>query len=180
MSRLFGPIRQLGYVVHDLDRALRYWTQTMGVGPFFVQRHVTFEAYRYRGQPSIPPDLSLAIANSGDLQIELIAQHDERPSPYRDFLDAGREGAQHVSSWLSREEYDAVRQTLHAGGTAIAHEGTIPVVGLRFVYYATDTVPGGLMYEIADVQQPQIYPAMEMVAQAAREWDGRDPIRELM
>jgi hypothetical protein len=179
MSRLFGPIRQLGYVVRDLDRALQYWTQTMGVGPFFVQRHVTFEEYRYRGQPSPPPVISLAIANSGDLQIELIAQHDHRPSPYREFLDAGREGVQHVSSWLTREEYDAVRQTIAASGTAIAHEGTVPVVGLRFVYCATDSVPGGMMYEIADVQQPHIYPAMEMVAQAAREWDGADPIREM-
>lgn len=180
MSRLFGPIRQLGVVVHDLDRALHYWTQTLSVGPFFVQRNVTFEEYRYRGQISPPPVLSLAIANSGDLQIELIAQHDDRPSPYREFLDAGREGAQHVSSWLSRQEYDAVLQTLRASGTAIAHEGTIPVVGLRFAYYATDTVPGGLMYEVTDVQQAHIYPAMEMVAQAAREWDGSDPIRELM
>lgn len=179
MSRLFGSIRQLGYVVRDLDRALRYWTQTMGVGPFFVQRHVTFEAYRYRGQPSSPPVISLAIANSGDLQIELIAQHDGRPSPYRDFLDAGREGAQHVSSWLSPGEYDAVRGTLQGSGAAIAHEGIVPIVGLRFVYCATDTAPGDLMYEIADVRQPHIYPAMEMVARAAREWDGNDPIREM-
>jgi hypothetical protein len=180
MSRLFGPIRQLGYVVRDLDQALRYWTGTLGIGPFFVQRQVTFEEYRYRGQVSAPPVLSLAIANSGDLQIELIAQHDDRPSPYQEFLDAGREGVQHVSSWLTREEYDAVRQTLQASGMAIAHEGTVPMVGLRFAYCATDTVSGGLMYEIADVQQPHIYPAMEMVAQAAREWDGSDPIRELM
>lgn len=38
MSELFGPIGQLGFVVADLGAALRYWTETMRVGPFFVFR----------------------------------------------------------------------------------------------------------------------------------------------
>ena len=36
MSRTFGAIRQIAFIVHDLDAALRYWTETLGVGPFFV------------------------------------------------------------------------------------------------------------------------------------------------
>ena len=178
MSRVFGPIRQMGFVVRDLERAVQYWTQTLGVGPFFVQRHVTSEEYRYRGQPSRSPTLSLALSHSGDVQIELIQQHDDRPSPYRDFLAAGREGLQHVSAWLSPDEYDRAMHRLRTSGASIAHEGSIPGIGMRFAYWATDTEPGGLMYEIAEVMQPHIYPVMEMVAQAAREWDGTDPVRE--
>ena len=34
MSRLFGPIFQLAYVVEDIDSAIVHWTGTVGVGPF--------------------------------------------------------------------------------------------------------------------------------------------------
>ena len=41
MSMKFGPIFHVGYAVPDLDKALAYWTDVMGVGPFFLERHVT-------------------------------------------------------------------------------------------------------------------------------------------
>jgi hypothetical protein len=100
-------VRQLGFVVHDLDRALEYWTKTLGVGPFFTIRNVVPEKWRYRGQPSPASRASVALANSGDLQIEIIQQHDDHPTGWRDFFISGRKGFQHVSSGLTREEYDA-------------------------------------------------------------------------
>ena len=27
MSRLFGPLRQMGFVVRDIDRAMRHWIE---------------------------------------------------------------------------------------------------------------------------------------------------------
>ena len=180
MSRRFGSIRQIAFVVRDLDLTLRYWTETMGVGPFFVLRRMRPEGYRYRGAPSPAPLLSVALGNSGDLQVELIEQHDELPSAYRDFLAAGREGFQHVSSWLTRAEYDATMARALAAGTPIAHEGAMAGGGVRFAYFATDAAaPGGLMYEIADVAEPAVFPLMQMIADAAKGWDGSEPIREL-
>lgn len=179
MSRLFGSIRQVAFVVRDLDLALEYWTQVLGVGPFFALRRLSPESYRYRGKPSPPPCVTIALGNSGDVQIELIQQHDDRPSAYRDFLAAGREGLQHVSSWLSRLEYDATMKRLLAEGVVVAHEGVVPGVDVRFAYFATDTAAGGLMYEIADVMEPHAYPLMKMVAEAAIGWDGRDPVRDI-
>jgi catechol 2,3-dioxygenase-like lactoylglutathione lyase family enzyme len=179
MSRLFGPMRQIAFVVRDLDRALRYWTHTLGVGPFFALRNLSPEQYRYRGQPSPPPVVSIALGNSGDLQVEIIQQHDERPSAYRDFLGSGREGFQHVSAWLTRAEYDATMAAHLRDGATVAHEGVIPGSGVRFAYFATDATPGGLMYEIADVIDSPAYALMQMVADAARAWDGSEPIREL-
>jgi catechol 2,3-dioxygenase-like lactoylglutathione lyase family enzyme len=179
MSRSFGAIRQIAFVVHDLDRALDYWTRTLGVGPFFALRKLSPEQYRYRSQPSPPPVVSIALGNSGDLQVEIIQQHDERPSAYRDFLRAGREGFQHVSAWLTRAQYDATKAASLRNGLTVAHEGVIPGSGVRFAYFATDTVPGGLMYEIADVVGSPADALMRMVADAARGWDGSDPVREL-
>jgi catechol 2,3-dioxygenase-like lactoylglutathione lyase family enzyme len=179
MSRTFGSIRQIAFVVHDVDAALRYWTETLGVGPFFVLRNVAPATFRYRGQPSAPPRLSLALANSGDVQIELIQQHDDRPSAYRDFLASGREGFHHVSSWVTGAEYDTIVARVRAAGTPIAHEGTTRGDSGRFAYFATDSMPGGMFYEVADVLEPGGLALMQMVADAARTWDGTDPVREL-
>ena len=51
MSRLFGEIRQNGYVVHDIEAALRHWTGVLGVGPFFHFERVPIDDFRYRGEP---------------------------------------------------------------------------------------------------------------------------------
>jgi hypothetical protein len=166
-------------VVADLDRALEYWTSTLGVGPFFALRNVVPSEYRYRGKPSPAPLTSIALGNSGDLQVELIAQHDTNPSAYREFLGSGRQGFQHVSSWLTRVEYDEVMASAVRDNVQAIHEGVIPGSAVRFAYFATDDAPGGLVYEIADVMEPHIYPVMEMIAQAARNWDGKDPVREI-
>ncbi|MCC6849847.1 MAG: VOC family protein [Deltaproteobacteria bacterium] len=179
MSRRFGVIRQIAFVVRDLERARAYWSDTLGVGPFFVLRELRPDTFRYRGAPSPPPAVTIALANSGDVQVELIQPLDDRPSAYRDFLASGREGLQHVSSWLTRAEYDAACARLAAAGVSVAHEGAMMGGGVRFAYFATDAAAGGVMYEIADVAEPAVFPMMRMIADAAREWDGSDPVREL-
>jgi len=32
---MFGPLRQIGYVVSDIERAMRHWVDVCGVGPWF-------------------------------------------------------------------------------------------------------------------------------------------------
>jgi len=66
-----------------------------------------------------------------------------------------------------------------SNGVVVAHEGVIPGSGVRFAYFATDSAGGGLLYEIADVMEGPAYALMQMVADAARGWDGTEPIREL-
>ena len=87
MSRFFGGIRQNGYVVTDLDAAIRYWTTAVGVGPFYRLDHVPLDYFTYQGEPSAP-DLNIALANLGDVQIELIQQLNDAPSPWRNFAVA--------------------------------------------------------------------------------------------
>ena len=38
MSMFFGEIRQLGYVVPDIEAAMDYWSRVLGVGPCFYNR----------------------------------------------------------------------------------------------------------------------------------------------
>lgn len=97
MSRFFGEIRQNGYVVRDIEAAMKHWIEVLGVGPFFYLEQAPVENFRYYGEPS-DMAASIALANSGALQIELIQQRNDAPSMYRDFLAAGHEGLQHAAS----------------------------------------------------------------------------------
>ena len=85
MSALFGKVCQNGYVVRDIDAAMRFWIEKLRVGPFFYVPSVKIDWFRYRGMDS-PLEMSVALANSGDLQIELIQQRNNAPSMYLDFL----------------------------------------------------------------------------------------------
>ena len=93
MSRLFGPMRQVGIVVRDIDKAMRHWVEVCGVGPWFYAEQLPMTEFRYKGKP-YDIKVSIALANSGDVQLELIQQRNDVPSLYRDFLSAGHEGMQ--------------------------------------------------------------------------------------
>ena len=98
MSRIFGAVCQNGYVVRDIRAAMDHWVNVMGVGPWYYIDRVKTDYFRHRGQDSAM-EMSVALANSGDLQIELIQQRNDAPSMYKEFLDSGREGLQHMSYW---------------------------------------------------------------------------------
>ena len=64
-----------------------------------VLPHLKQSGSVYRGRPT-EPVASIAFANSGELQIELIEQEDDSPSIYREFLDAGHDGFHHLAWWV--------------------------------------------------------------------------------
>ena len=173
MPAHFGPIRQNGYVVRDMQAALRHWTEVLGVGPFFHFERVPIADFRYRGEPS-PLEVSIALANWGDLQIELIQQRNEAPSMYRDFLSAGREGLQHVAVWT--ETMDAELDRLDAAGFRIGQSGRIGEGG-RFVYLDTEAHPGTVV-EVSEISGAKGR-FFEHVRETAATWDGRDPVRSM-
>lgn len=177
MSRLAGGIRQLGMVVRDADAAMRQLSGGFGIGPFVAARNVVFEEYRYRGRAAEPPVVSLCIAQSGPLQIEIIQQHNDAPSAYTEFLGRGLEGCQHVATWFSSHaEYDRARQRLLGNGLTLVHEARLSAIGCRFAYFENGMMPG-LMIEIAESLLPHLAPVLERLGKVAEGWDGNDPIR---
>ena len=173
MRLRFGPIRQNGYVVNDIDAALDHWTRVLGVGPFFYFERVPIEDFRHRGEPSAV-EASIALANWGDLQIELIQQRNDAPSMYREFLEAGREGLQHVACWY--DDLDGVLKEVAERGIAIGQSGTIGERG-RFVYLDTEAHPGTVV-ELSEISGAKGR-FFDHVRQSAAQWDGTDPIRPL-
>jgi hypothetical protein len=172
MSRLFGAIRQNGYVVRDIEAAMRHWSGVLGVGPWFYAPHAPIQDFTYRGQPS-EPDVAIALANSGPLQLELIQQHNDAPSLYRDFLAAGNEGLQHIAYWT--ETFAADRQRAIDLGFTVGHEGVTGRYG-PFVYFETADHPGTTL-ELSDVGGLK-QKLFDLIEAAARNWDGKDPIRD--
>jgi hypothetical protein len=173
VSRIFGEIRQNGYVVRDIESAMAHWLEVLGIGPFFYFSHVEAEEFFYKDEPC-RPDLSIALANSGDMQIELIEQHDDTPTMYKAFLDAGHEGLQHVSSWV--EDFDGTVERLLSAGHTIGQRGALPG-GIKFAYFETELHPGSV-FEVSNLAGPLAY-IPQAVADAARDWDGSEPIRRV-
>ena len=172
MTQPLGSVRQLAYVVTDLDAALEYWTQTLKAGPFFVLEHCPLENQKYYGETS-DADVTLALGNSGELQIELIYQHNDAPSVYRDFLTAGRVGVHHIG--LMPENYSETSDYYRAQGHQVAFECTVGEAPL--VYF--DTVKSlGHYTELWD-NKAVFKDLFLMVEEAAQGWDGSDPIRTL-
>jgi len=168
LSRIFGPARQNGYVVRDIAAAMARWV-ALGVGPWFYHEAVRITGFEYRGKPG-HIELSIALANSGDLQLELIQQRNDQPSLGLDFLREHGEGLQHISAWTHDMAGDLAR--LQAGGFVIAQQGLIG--RHRFAYFdAGDRSSAMELYDISGA--PEAYFAE--IRAAALDWDGASPIR---
>lgn len=168
----FGPAMQMAWVVNDLDAAMKRWIEQHGAGPFYTQRHCALTNVLYRGAPA-DVDINFAIAQSGGVQIELIQQNDDRPSCYRDMYRAGTEGFHHICYVVD----DLPGALAHFGSIdmPVAIEGNFGDV--RFAY--VDTRPGiGCMTELVG-RHPDIEAFFKTVADAAIDWDGRDPVRRI-
>lgn len=174
MSRIFGAIRQNGYVVRDVRAAMDHWVNVMGVGPWFFFDPVKIDYFRHRGESSAI-EVSIALANSGDLQIELIQQRNDAPSMYKEFLDSGREGLQHVAYWTT--DYQTLYDRALALGYHVGHEGQIGGPQGRFAYFDTQLHPGTVI-ELSDISGAK-GKFFEYVRQSSLGWDGSDPIRRM-
>ncbi|MBI3992971.1 MAG: VOC family protein [Candidatus Lambdaproteobacteria bacterium] len=170
MSRHFGGITQNGYVVRDIEAALRKWIDVLGVGPWLYMESVRPRDFLYKGQPA-EPEMSIALGNSGDLQIELIQIRNDAPTAYKDFLDAGHEGLQHVSSWPSN--YDEILARHAAAGGRVYQSGKIGHT--RFSYLLTE-FHTGTVFEMSDLD-PRTKQVFAGIRRHAQNWDGKNPIR---
>ena len=91
------PFFQHAYVVTDLDAAVRRWSELFGAGPFALRWHHVAPRFAYRGTPA-QADVSYAFGYLGDIQVQLIQQHDDTPSIYRDMYGPDEEGFHHVAT----------------------------------------------------------------------------------
>jgi hypothetical protein len=171
MSRLFGEVRQIGYVVEDIEAAMRYWSETLGIGPWYYAPKIQDKDFYYKGEPS-PIERSVALANSGFIQMELVQQLNDAPSMYLDFLKAGRTGVQHFAYWTTT--FDDHMAAATAAGMKVGMGGQVGAGG-RYVYFDCEYHPGTVI-ELSEVNGPK-GELFKTIREASIGWDGTDPIR---
>ena len=166
-----GPIYQMAYVVPDIRAAVDHWARTTGAGPFFLFENFQFIDPVYLGRPGAPT-ASLALGYSGDLNIELIEQHDAAPSVYRELIDSDAYGFHHVAR-LTRDIDGSIAAAEAEGAPCVFRATFEPAT--RLAYCDTRARLGCYMEFVEYTEAAEAI--LAQLRQAARDWDGHDPLR---
>lgn len=166
-----STVMQMAWVVEDLDEAIVRFSRTLGVGPFLINRHIKLTEPRYRGKLA-QMDFSTALAQAGNVQIELVMQHDDNASVYRDLYPRGREGFHHVAVVVPDVLAEIARY--RALGFEVAFEGYFGTAG--FAYVDTSAALGHMVEILPD--DPGLARFFGAICKAAEQWDHQNPARE--
>ena len=166
-----GQVMQMAYTVKDMRTAIDWWIRNANVGPWFLLESFTGPEQRYRGEPT-EADVQLAMSFAGHMNIELIQPKDNRPSVYRETIQARGYGFHHMA--LAVEDVEFERRKYHSLGYHDAFSTPVPSGGS--VYFMGDgpEAPGFI----------ELIPATEGTDEmftrywrASVDWDGRNPVR---
>lgn len=164
------PLFQFAYFVDDVEDAARHWADTIGAGPFWVTPHHRADRFEYRGT-AVEADVTYAFGYSGTTQIQLIQQHDDLPSIYRDLYPTGT-GFHHVASLV--RDYDGARARLLGQGFELSCE--LAANDIRACYFDTRAVTG--CYTELHSYSERIAATFERWQEAHLAWDGTgSPVR---
>lgn len=168
--KALGDIIQLAYLPSDFDATLKHWTETVGVGPFFLMENIQLGEMKYRGAPS-DAVFSIAIGYWGNIQIELIRAENDAPSIYTGEY-AVKDQLHHVCIFV--DSIDDARRACAEAGAEILVEGTVGDSG-EVIYVDAGGGPGHVIELLQPIAGSQ--GLFDMMRDAARNWDGSDPLR---
>ncbi|MBX6387762.1 MAG: VOC family protein [Frankia sp.] len=164
---------QLGFLVDDLLAAAARWARVFRVGPFHVLPPIE-QKCTYRGAAT-GVTLQVAVAQAGPVQIELIKQHCDRPSIFRELVLTGGAGLHQVCTvtrdyagkiaFYQEQGYELACELTSADGMRVGFIDTLADFG-----FVTEVV------EHTDVLLQQV----AGIAATCAAWDGvTDPVRLL-
>lgn len=160
-------IVQVAYTVDDIQKGMRQYTDLLGIGPWFLVGPFVPAKGVYRGEAT-KMSVSLAVAFAGEVMIELIEQHDDKPSVYRETLEA--RGAHGFHHWaIGARNFDETVADYKSRGYEEVFSDISPR-GVRIVYVDTTAdMPGMLeIIEMTDDAENQY----DTMYRAAKDWDG--------
>jgi hypothetical protein len=162
---------QLGFVVEDIVAAAGKWASVHGVGPFHVLPVVEQQTVVH-GEPA-PVSIQVGVAQAGPVQIELIQQHCDRPSIYREWSSDGTRAFHQVATVTT--DYDAKLARYEQLGYELAAESP----GGRFRIAYIDTVEDFGFYTEVVEETSGFLAQLRQIAETCANWDGADPVRIL-
>ena len=162
---------QFAYAVPDLTAGMRWWTEHLGVGPWFVNHRIGGEGSTYRGAPG-RAEFTLALAFSGHMMIELIQTLDDEPSMYKDARERHGYGFHHVAQVVPDVRAEVERR--EASGAVVCFHDVAPG-GDVFFLDGGEGAPGMIELVQDNETTRQMFTA---VWRASVDWDGSRPVRD--
>jgi hypothetical protein len=115
----------------------------------------------------------VGVAQAGPVQIELIQQHCDRPSIYRDWTAHGSRPLHQLATVTT--DYDNKLRQFAELGYELAAESA----GGRFRVAYFDTVADFGFYTEVVEHSTGFLASLDAISRTCAEWDGRDPVRLL-
>lgn len=163
-------IVQTAFVVRDIHTSMATYASKMKIGPWFVMERFTPGEAHYRGEPTNLL-ISVAFAFRDAAMFELIEQHDDSPSVFREVIEQRGYGLHHIG--LTTRTYDALFAShIRAGFECVFSARTTG----RLAFFATADLAHMVELLELDPKRRRFFAA---IAQAAAAWDGAKPIREV-
>jgi hypothetical protein len=168
------PFSQIAYFVEDIRAAALAHHRAFGSGPFFVAEHIPLVRSEHRGIAR-PLDHSSAYGQWGAVMVEFVQQNNAGPSAYRDVFSEGSPGGLHHVALFVPDLDGAIGHCLERGWPLAQLAETES--GIAFAFIDARAALGHMLelYEPSDM----LTGFYAMVDQAARDWDGGDPLRDL-
>jgi hypothetical protein len=175
MIKLDLPIQQIAYFVPDVRSAAMAHHRRYGSGPYFVAEHIPLRRSLHRGVPR-PLDHTSAYGQWGSIMIEFVQQNNPGPSPFHDVYPegSGLTGIHHVAVFV--DDLQATIAQFKQADCACALYAEMND-GLAFAMMDLVAELGHMI----ELYQPleQLTNFYDLVANAAREFDGTDPVRSI-
>lgn len=141
-------IVQICMVVRDIDQSMRKYWETLNVGPWDVYNFNfhTLSEFKVRGELVEDFEFKVALANLGDMQLELIQPVRNVPI-YEDFLKEKGEGIHHIKERVDDKDIQARVEEFKQKGIEVTVSGKF---GQDIFLYLETEPTLGMIYEIGN------------------------------
>ena len=167
-------IIQTAYVVRDIQQAMQEWATKLKVGPWFLIEHFTGEDAQYWGKPT-NVDVAIAMSFAGHMMIELIQQHNDVPSVYRDIAEKRGYGFHHWG--FATANFDKDVERYRSWGCDLAFYERVPSGGRVAYMDTTSYLPG--MTELIELGA-SFDAIFGRIYSATIAWDGKNLVRSFL
>lgn len=168
------PVSHLGYAVSDIEAAVQHWSSTLGAGPFFLVPHIEFEVVTHHGEPAVF-EHSAAFGQWGSIVIELMQIENTSPPALTRMLMPGPLPVVNHVAYLS-DTYEQDSADLAAAGYELMMFAKSGEMEIR--WHDTQAALGHTIEIHRDCDF--INGAFRRIAEGARDFDGRDPLRPMV
>ncbi|MFO7665917.1 MAG: VOC family protein [Desulfobacterales bacterium] len=143
-----SKVSQIGIVVPDIGKAVRYYSKILDIKPWFRSKTKSNDVI-FKGE-SFSLKLDIALAFSGGLEIELIQMLTDRECIYSDIMNKQGGGLHHIGAMVTG--FDKKLEQMKSAGVGVIQSGVIKTVGGAVTKYAyMDTVSTcGIISEIIE------------------------------